>query len=75
MIPAMIGPETPLGQAFSKAILDIGKLIPPGTASPQGEDNFMKEMAMKRQQMGPHRAAVASQMPAAPAPPAPAAAA
>ncbi len=61
MLIPKVGAQTPLGQAFAKAITDIGKHLPPGSGSPQGESNFIKQMAMRQQQMGPQRAAMAQQ--------------
>lgn len=68
MVMAMVGPETPLGQSLNKAIADVGKNIPPGASSPQGENNFMKQMALRQTQMAPQQAAVAG-MQKPPAPP------
>jgi hypothetical protein len=74
MVMAMVGPETPLGQALNKSITDIGKNIPPGASTPAGENNFVKQMALRQQQMGPQQAAVAGmQKPPGAAPPPPAA--
>jgi hypothetical protein len=61
MLIPKVGAQTPLGQAFAKAITDIGKHLPPGSGSPQGESNFIKQMAMRQAQMGPQRAAMAQQ--------------
>lgn len=63
MVMALVGPETPLGQSLNKAITDVGKHIPPGASSPQGETNFIKQMALRQQQMAPHQAAVAGAAP------------
>ena len=73
MVMAMVGPETPLGQSLNKAITDIGKNIPPGASSPQGENNFVKQMALRQTQMAPQQAAVAGMQkpPGAPPPAAP----
>jgi hypothetical protein len=72
MVMAMVGPETPLGQSLNKAIADVGKNIPPGAASPQGEQNFMKQMALRHTQMAPQQAAVAgAQRPPGAPPPTP----
>ena len=69
MVMAMVGPETPLGQSLNKAITDIGKNIPAGASSPAGEDNFIKQMALRQQQMAPHQAALAGAHPAPQPPP------
>lgn len=61
MVIPLVGAQTPLGQSLAKALTDIGKHVPPGTATQQGENNFMKQMAMRQQQMGPQKAAVAAQ--------------
>jgi len=71
---ALAGPGTPLGQALNKSISDIGKHLPPGASSPQGEGNFEKEMVQRRMQMTPHLAALSAQggggaPPGAPPPP------
>ena len=50
MAVPLVGANTPLGQALSKAVVDIGRHIPPGAASPQGEGNAIKEMMLKHQQ-------------------------
>jgi hypothetical protein len=63
MVIPLVGPQTPVGQALAKAMIDIGKHAPPGSSTPQGENNFIKSMAQKQAQMGPQRAAVASQAP------------
>jgi hypothetical protein len=81
MVIPLVGAGSPIGQALAKAMVDIGKHVPPGTASPQGESEFVKQMALRQQQMGSQRAALASQQPppgaapgAAPQPPRPVAA-
>lgn len=56
-----LGPTSPIGQALTKAMMDIGKHVPPGSVTPEGEMNFIKQLAMKAQQMAPQRAAMASQ--------------
>ena len=61
MVIPLVGAHTPLGQAFAKAMVDIGKHIPPGASSPQGENDFLKQMALRQQQMGPQRAALGAQ--------------
>jgi hypothetical protein len=70
MVMAMVGPESPLGQALNKSITDVGKHIPPGASSPQGENNFVKQMALRQQQMAPHQAAAGAMQrpPGAPPP-------
>jgi hypothetical protein len=66
MVIPLVGAHTPLGQEMAKAMVSIGKHVPPGAASPEGEKNFLAQMALKQQQMGPQKAAMASQMPAGP---------
>lgn len=63
MLIPMVGAGTPLGQSIAKAIGDIGKHIQPGAATPQGSKNFAQQMMLQQAQMGPHRAAIASQAP------------
>jgi hypothetical protein len=58
MVIPLVGPATPLGQSLAKALMDIGKHVPPGATSPQGEKNFVQSMMQRQQQMGPHQAAV-----------------
>lgn len=69
MVIPLVGAQTPLGQAFAKAMIDIGKELPPGATSPQGEQNFLQQMAMRQQQMMPQRAAVGGAPPGAAPPP------
>lgn len=67
-----IGAGTPAGQAVAKAIVDIGKHVPPGATSPQGATNAMRSMALRQTQMRPHMAAQGGPPPpggAAPQPP------
>lgn len=72
MVLQMVGAETELGQAVAKALVDIGKHLKPGASSPQGEDNFMKQMMARNQQMRPQMAALqAQQMRPGPAMPQP----
>lgn len=73
MVIPLVGAQTELGQALAKAMVDVGKHIPPGSSTPQGEDNFAKQMMARRQQMGPQMAAMAQQgaKPAMPATPTP----
>jgi len=68
MIMAMAGPETPLGQSLNKAIADVGKHMPAGASSPEGENNFIKQMALRQQQMAPHQAALGAGAPPPPSP-------
>jgi hypothetical protein len=63
-----IGASTPPGQAVAKAIVDIGKHVPPGATSPQGASNALKAMALRQNQMQPHKAAQAAMTPGAPPP-------
>lgn len=65
MVIPLVGAGSPLGQALAKGMTDIGKHIPPGTSSPQGEQQFAQQMLMKQRQMASQRAAVGSQMPGA----------
>src|SRR5579872_1029260 len=48
-----LGPTTKIGQAFSDAGAKLGKMVPPGAASPQGQQNFNREMMMRQHQMQP----------------------
>lgn len=66
MVVPLVGANTEIGRALAKAMIDIGKLVPPGSTSPQGESNFVKGMAMRNAQMAPQRAALAAQGGAAP---------
>jgi len=71
-----LGPTTKIGQAFSDAGAKLGKMVPPGAASPQGQQNFNREMMMRQHQMQPQIAAMRAQggapqpggAPAAPSP-------
>ena len=63
MVIPLVGAGSPLGQALAKSMTDIGKHIPPGASSPQGEQQFAQQMLMKQRQMASQRAAVGSQMP------------
>ena len=58
MIIPLVGAGTPVGQALAKAMVDIGKHVQPGTASPQGDNEFIKQMAMRQAQMGSQRGAL-----------------
>ena len=69
MIIPLVGAGTPVGQALAKAMVDIGKHVQPGAASPQGDNEFVKQMALRNQRMGSQQAAVASQMPPRQMPP------
>ena len=75
MVLTLVGPATPIGMAITKALQDIGKHVPPGASTPQGENNFAKQMMLRQQQMGSHQAAMGAQQPAPQPPSAPAAAA
>lgn len=67
-----VGASTPLGQALAKAMLDIGKHVPPGAGSPQAKQTQLQSLMMKQRQMAPQMAALQSQgMNAAPPPPSP----
>jgi hypothetical protein len=61
LLMAMAGPQTPLGQALGKAIQDVGKHVPPGSSSEQGQQNFAQAQVMQNQKMMAHRAAIAAQ--------------
>lgn len=56
-----VPPGTPLAKALSKAHYEIGKEIEPGSASPAGISNAMKNMAMQRNRMQPQIGAQATQ--------------
>jgi hypothetical protein len=58
MVIPLVGAATPLGQAFAKAMMDIGKHIPPGASTPMGEMNQAKQNLMRQQQMASQRSAV-----------------
>lgn len=58
MVIPLVGAGSPLGQSLAKALTDIGKHVPPGAASPQGQQDFIRQMAMKQMQMGPQQAAL-----------------
>jgi hypothetical protein len=62
MALAAVGVSTPLGQALSKALTDIGKHVPPDA----GPNDAMRQMAAKQAQMAPHQAAMAGAKPAMP---------
>ena len=66
-----IGAGTPAGQAVAKAIVDIGKHVPPGATSPQGASNAMRSMALRQTQMRPHMAVQGGPPPGGGAPPPP----
>jgi hypothetical protein len=61
----LAGPSTPLGQALNKAIMDIGKHVPP---DPGPNDTF-RQMAQREGQMAPHAAALQAAVPKPAAPP------
>jgi len=61
MIVPLVGASSPLGQSLTKAMLDIGKHIPPGAATEQGKTNQLQSQMMKQQQMRPQLAAMRSQ--------------
>lgn len=56
-----LGPTTEIGKAFSDAGARLGKMIPPGAASPQGQKNFGQEMMLRQHQMQPQIAAMRAQ--------------
>lgn len=62
LILTKIGASTPLGQAISKSITDIGKHVPPES----GPNDALKAMALKQTQMQPHQAAMGGATPAPP---------
>lgn len=61
MAMTKVPPGTPLYESLSKANLDIGKHLDPGSASAAGESNALKTMAMQRARMQPHIAAQGTQ--------------
>lgn len=58
-----LGASSPIGQEIAKALVAIGKHVPPGATSPSGASNAMKMMAMKQNQMAPHAAAQGAMAP------------
>ena len=58
MVIPLVGAGSPIGQALAKAMVDVGKHVQPGSASPQGDNEFIKQMAMRQQQMGSQRGAL-----------------
>ncbi len=70
----LVGAGSPVGQALAKAMVDIGKHVQPGASSPQGENEFVKQMALRQQRMGSQQGAIASQQPRPPGAPPPTAA-
>lgn len=60
------GPASPIGMSLNKAIMDLGKHVPPGAASPQGVSNALKAMALKKMQMQPQQSAMAAMSPGGP---------
>jgi hypothetical protein len=61
MIIPIVGATSPIGQAIAKAMMDIGKHIPPGAVSPEAQENQLKQMMQKAQQMRPQMAAMQAQ--------------
>jgi NADP-dependent 3-hydroxy acid dehydrogenase YdfG len=61
MIIPIVGATSPLGQAIAKSMMDIGKHIPPGAVSPEAQENQLKQMMQKAQQMRPQMAAMQGQ--------------
>lgn len=59
----LVGPGSPIGQALAKAVVDIGKHVAPGSSSPQGEQEFAKQLLLRQAQMGSQQTAMASQAP------------
>lgn len=68
MIIPLVGPASPVGQALAKAMVDIGKHVQPGSGTPQGESEFIRQMAQRQTQMGTQHAAIASQGGGTPSP-------
>lgn len=56
-----LGPTSLIGKAFSEAGMKLGKLVPPGAASPQGQKNFGQQMMTQQHQMAPQVAAMRAQ--------------
>lgn len=56
-----LAPTSEIGRAFSEAGMKLGKMIPPGTATPQGQKNFGQQMMMQQHQMAPQVAAMRAQ--------------
>lgn len=54
-----VGASTPIGMAIAKAMIDIGKTLPPS----QGPNDGLKQMALKSMQMAPHQAAMKANVP------------
>lgn len=72
-----LAPTSEIGKAFSDAGAKLGRMVPPGTATPQGQKNFGQQMMMQQHQMAPQVAAMRAQgapPPGAGAPPPPGAA-
>jgi len=63
MVIPLVGAGSPVGQALAKAMADIGKHVQPGANTPQGDNEFVKQMAMRQQRMGSQQGAIASQAP------------
>jgi len=68
MVIPLVGANTDIGQALAKALIDIGKHAPPGSSTPQGENNFMQSMMQRKMQMAPQQAAMGAQGPRPPMP-------
>lgn len=56
MALALIGSETPLGQALAKAAQQIGKMAGPGTGT--GDKNALDALRIQQQKMAPAEQAV-----------------
>ena len=50
---ALVGAGSPLGQKSLKAMQDIGKDLPPGSATESGEKSAVNDLQMQQQKMGP----------------------
>lgn len=61
MVIPLVGANTELGQALAESIRKIGKHVQPGSATPSGQQNFLRAMALRQQQMGPALAAMRAQ--------------
>lgn len=56
-----LAPTSEIGKAFSECGMKLGKMVPPGAASPQGQKNFGQQMLMQQHQMAPQVAAMRAQ--------------
>ena len=56
-----LAPTSEIGKAFSEAGMKLGKMVPPGASSPQGQKNFGQQMMMQQHQMAPQMAAMRAQ--------------